>query len=143
MFGTGYIWAYDQNTGKLIWQRNLEQITNTEYKVLGRYFYILDNLGMMYKIDIYSGEIVKKLNLTYGTTGVWQEHKGILYLTNAGGYLYAIDADKMEVKWKWKSENNKTCELCSFGTKSPIIDKETNRLYITDDRDMFCIKLPE
>ncbi|MFZ1525845.1 MAG: hypothetical protein WAT22_13580, partial [Saprospiraceae bacterium] len=76
-------------------------------------------------------------------TGVWQEHKGILYFTTVSGNLWAIDAAKMEVKWKWKSENSQICSYCSFGNNSPVIDKEAERLYITDGRDMFCIKLPE
>jgi hypothetical protein len=142
MFSTGYIWAFDQNTGKLIWQKNLEQITNTEYMVLGRYLYILDNLGKMYKIDINNGDISKTLQVQ-GTTGAWQEYKNILYFTTADGSLYAIDPDKMAVKWKWKSDNINICSYCSFANNSPIIDKEKNRLYITDGREMFCIKLPE
>jgi outer membrane protein assembly factor BamB len=142
MLGVGYIWAYDKDTGKLLWDINLEQITNTEYKVLGQYLYILHNTGMLYKIDISNGSTSKTLQLR-GSTGAWQEHNNILYFTTADGNLYAIDPDKLEVKWKWKSPNKKICGYCSFGNNSPIIDKETDRLYITDGREMFCIKLPE
>ncbi len=140
---TRYVRAFHQETGKLLWALNLEQITTTDYAVVENHFFMATNFGVLHKIDLNTGQIVSKLDLKTGNTGVWQEHKGILYFTTVSGNLWAIDAAKMEVKWKWKSENSQICSFCSFGNNSPVIDKEAERLYITDGRDMFCIKLPE
>jgi outer membrane protein assembly factor BamB len=138
-----YVRAFDKETGKLLWDLNLEQITTTDYAVIDNYFFIANNFGVLHKIDLNTGQILSKLDLKTGNTGVWQEHKGILYFTMVGNKLYAIDAANMTVKWEWKSPNRVFCSYCSFGNNSPVIDKEMERLYITDGREMFCIKLPE
>jgi outer membrane protein assembly factor BamB len=143
MFSTGYIRSFNQKTGKLSWERNLEQISTTDYKVIGQFLYIATNLGILHQIDLVTGASLRTLDLKTGNTGAFQEHNGILYFTMVGNKLYAIDAAKMEIKWEWKSPNNSICGYCSFGSNSPVVDKETNQLYITDGRDMFCIKLPE
>jgi outer membrane protein assembly factor BamB len=135
--------AFHKETGNLLWELNLEQITTTDYAVIDNHFFIATNFGVLHKIDLNTGQIVSKLDLKTGNTGVWQEHKGILYFTMVGNKLFAIDAAKMEVKWEWNSPNRQICSYCSFGNNSPVVDKETDRLYITDGRDMFCIKLPE
>ncbi len=98
---------------------------------------------MLYKIDVQTGKIVNQLQLENGNTGIWRYHKGIIYLTTVSGNLWAIDAKTVKVKWMWKSENDGPCSYCSFANNSPVIDEETDRLYITDGREMFCIKLPE
>ncbi|HMP32195.1 MAG TPA: PQQ-binding-like beta-propeller repeat protein, partial [Saprospiraceae bacterium] len=140
---TRYVRAFHQETGKLIWELNLEQITTTDYAVIDNHLYIANNFGVLHKIDLNLGNILSKLDLKTGNTGVWQEHKGILYFTMVGNKLFAIDAVSMKLKWEWNSPNREFCSYCSFGSNSPVVDRETNRLYITDGKDMFCIKLPE
>jgi hypothetical protein len=143
MMSARTIRGFQIDTGKLLWEHNLKYITTTDYAVIHNYFYICDNVGLLYKIDLNTGEIVSKLQMQNGNTGVWQVHKDIIYFTTVSGNLWAVDSEKMQVKWKWKSENSQNCSYCSFGNNSPIIDHENERLYITDGREMFCIKLPE
>jgi hypothetical protein len=34
------------------------------------------------------------------------------------------------------------CSWCTYGFASPVVDPETNRLYISDRKEIFCYQLP-
>jgi hypothetical protein len=57
--------------------------------------------------------------------------------------MVAVDANIGNTVWQAKSPNRYKCSYCGFGATPPIVDKETDRLYICDRREVFCLELPK
>ena len=142
IFGFGSaLAAYDENTGKEIWVTSISSPGQSDLKLFNGKLTILNSQGLMYLIDATTGAILKTTQLKSGNTKQWQMHNGVIYFTVAAHTLYAIDADTHEIKWEAKSPNT-NCGYCTFGFASPVVDAETNRLYMSDRKEIICYELP-
>ena len=134
----------DINSGTLIWRTYIESgITGNTINLFNGKLVSIDQFGMLFQVDASSGQILKKLDIGASGTKNWAFHNGIIYFTTAGSKLYAIDAEPLTVKWELMSPNRDRCSYCTFGFESPVVDPETNRLYISDAWEVFCYELPK
>jgi outer membrane protein assembly factor BamB len=94
------------------------------------------------KIDLLSGKMVKQITSVVSIPSKIVALDGTLYLVRSNA-LIAIDMKKMKPKWEWKNPASGSCYNCSFELSSPVIDETIKSLFITDGRELYCIKLPE
>ena len=141
IYGCGsFLYCNDSKSGLLKWKTFVANAMD-EIKIYNGKLTCLDNNGKLYLIDAATGAVLKTSQLKSGNTKQWQMHNGVIYFTVAAHTLYAIDADTHEIKWEAKSPNP-NCGYCTFGFASPVVDAETNRLYISDRKEIICYELP-
>ena len=134
----------DINSGKIIWTSTIEAgaVFSITPILFNGTIIFTDWKDSLYKMDASTGKVLKKLNIEYRSTGNWAFHNGILYFTAGIGKLMAIDAESLTVKWEITSPNRERCSPCTFWSESPVVDPETNRIYISDAWEVFCYQLP-
>jgi outer membrane protein assembly factor BamB len=137
------IQAYDIETGDIIWQKN-DFASNfslgNQFSING-YLIIQDNRHNLYKIDILTGKILK-INKLEGAPRRFVVHKDVLYY-KYGLRLFAVDLQTLNKKWSIKIPTADCPNCVEIIDATPIIDPESNLMYLNDGREMFCIKLPE
>jgi len=129
-------------TGQIIWKRTIESGIGA-HKLFNNFIISLDYTNTLFQTEASTGQVLKKLNIGASGTEKWAFHNGIIYFTIASGKLMAIDAETLTVKWELTSPNRDRCSYCTFGFESPVVDPETNRIYISDDWEVFCYELPK
>jgi outer membrane protein assembly factor BamB len=136
------IHAFDIETGKLMWENNdiNEFFPRHDQISMNGYFFITDCCNKMYQLDMMTGKLLKSFKIG-GNASQLVVYKNVLYFT-AGRELFAVDPETFSIKWTFKTPNY-NCSNCTLGGVTPVIDPETNLMYITDRREMFCLELPE
>jgi hypothetical protein len=134
----------ERESGRLVWRTKIENgITGNTINLYRGKIVSIDQFGILHQTDASTGQVLKKLNLGSSGTMNWAFHNGIIYFTIASGKLMAIDAETLIIKWELTSPNSDRCSYCTFGFESPVVDPETNRLYISDAWEVYCYQLPE
>jgi hypothetical protein len=136
------IHAFDIESGELMWENNdiNEQFPSHDQIAVNGYFFITDCCNKIYQLDINTGRVLKSFKIG-GNASHLVVHKNIIYFTG-GSELFAVEPETFSIKWTFKTPNY-NCSNCGFYRKTPIIDQETNLMYITDGREMFCLELPK
>jgi outer membrane protein assembly factor BamB len=136
--------AFDKNTGKQLWSQYFaDALLTTEMIINKGKISIMDNSRYLYQIDAISGKILRKQDLIVGSTRKWAKHNEKIYFTTATGKLFCIDANTHNVLWDIRSPNKDNCSYCNFYAASPVVDPATNRLYISDRKEVICYQLPK
>jgi outer membrane protein assembly factor BamB len=136
--------AFDKNTGRQIWSQYFSnKILDTKMIVHNNKIIIMDNTSTLYLIDANTGAILRKQNIIGGAGANWASHKGLVYFTTASGKLYCVDANNLDILWELTSPNKPECSYCNFFFASPVVDPATNRLYISDRKEVICYQLPK
>lgn len=135
--------AFDKNTGKQLWSNYFANaLLTTEMIVYNKKISIMDNSSNLYLIDLATGTIIRKQDLVAGDTRKWVILNEKIYFTTASGKLYGIDANTHNIFWEARSPNKDNCSYCNYYAASPVLDPATNRLYISDRKEVICYQLP-
>jgi outer membrane protein assembly factor BamB len=135
--GNTEIRAYNIANGMVVWTRKLNGLGRS---ILHNGKITLINMqGDMYLIDARSGAIIKKSSVGPANVFNISLHKGVLYFSTVLNKLFAVNADTHEILWETKPPNS--CSYCNYGFKYTIVDPETDRLYISDGREVICYQL--
>jgi outer membrane protein assembly factor BamB len=141
--GSTQLMSFDKKTGKLLWSTSIIDMTFTNYyEKNGKISFLTDN-GVLHMVDASSGKVISKKDGFIGNTKGWQFHKGIMYFTTASGKLYGVDAETHKIELELSSPNLDNCSYCNFFLQSPVVDPNTDRLYITDGKEVICYQLPK
>jgi outer membrane protein assembly factor BamB len=140
-FGGKRLVAYDLLKGNVIWEFNTTQMNESQMHINGNKISILNTFGDFYLLNANNGSVLKKINIGAGASQNWASNNGVIYFTNALGNLYAIDGSSLEIKWTLQSPNKDKCSYCTFFNASPVVDPATNRLYISDRKEVICYQL--
>jgi hypothetical protein len=135
------ITAFDTASGKLVWKKSFNHLSGEDYAVIDNLLFISEHNGKLFKINIENGDALSSLQLPSLAQKGWQLHNNRLYFVSSFDLL-SIDLAKMSIEWQW-NRNIPEFGWPSFRANAPVIDKKTNRLFIADSRDMFCIKIPD
>jgi hypothetical protein len=139
-----HLMAFDKNKGNLVWSLYFNnENSNTKMIIHNKKITIMDNTSTCYLIDANTGAILRKQNIIGGAAASWASHKGLVYFTTASGKLYCVDANNLDILWELTSPNKPECSYCNFFFASPLVDPATNRLYISDRKEVICYQLPK
>jgi outer membrane protein assembly factor BamB len=140
--GGSQLMSFDINTGKEIWKNSILGLGSTNYYEKNGKISFLSDVGILHSVDAINGKIISKKIGFVGDTKNWAFHKGIMYFTTFSGKLFGVDAETHEIKLELISPNKGNCSYCSFFFASPVVDPLTNRLYISDRKEVICYQLP-
>ena len=136
--GGTHIYGFDIETGQEKWLTQVDNFGVNMIEYNGKLTFI-SMQGDMYLIDARSGSIIKKSSVGPANVFNISLHKGVLYFATVLNKLFAVDADTHEILWETKPPNS--CSYCNYGFKYTIVDPETDRLYISDGREVICYQL--
>jgi hypothetical protein len=141
--GGTQLMSFDIRDGKNQWKAITTDMTFTNYIAHKGKISFLNGVGVLYMIETSSGKIISKREGFVGNTKNWAFHNGIMYFTTASNKLFGVDAETHEIKIELSSPNKANCSFCGFFLASPVVDPETNRLYISDRKEVICYQLPK
>ena len=133
-----HLYCLDANTGKIKWITKGFEVGGLMTLYNGK-ITILNKSGDLMNIDSENGIVLSKKNIGPSSIKNICLHKGVLYFANVNNLLYAVDADTHAILWETKSPNS--CSYCTYGFAYTVVDPETNRLYISDGKEVICYQL--
>jgi len=136
--GGTHIYGFDIETGQEKWLNQVDNFGVNMIEYNGKLTFI-SMQGDMYLIDARSGAIIKKSSVGPANIYNFSLHKGVLYFSTVLNKLFAVNADTHEILWETKPPNS--CSYCNYGFKYTIVDPETDRLYISDGKEVICYQL--
>ena len=143
-------YAIDKSNGNLLWSKTNASQFNSEIKVIGDKFYVIDKENIIHCFSIKNGEKIwnyktenffiksnKKLSIVF-------DNNKIIF-NNSIGDITALDANKGFLLWQTPTQNNQIyADTISLSTSSLVIDNDfvlfsnnNNEFYSLDKNDGF------
>ena len=143
-------YAIDKLNGNLLWSKTNASQFNSEIKVIGDKFYVIDKENIIHCFSIKNGEKIwnyktdnffiksnKKLSIVF-------DNNKIIF-NNSIGDITALDANKGFLLWQTPTQNNQIyADTISLSTSSLVIDNDfvlfsnnNNEFYSLDKNDGF------
>ena len=143
-------YAINKLNGNLLWSKTNASQFNSEIKVIGDKFYVIDKENIIHCFSIKSGEKIwsyktdnffiksnKKLSIVF-------DNNKIIF-NNSIGDITALDANKGFLLWQTPTQNNQIyADTISLSTSSLVIDNDfvlfsnnNNEFYSLDKNDGF------
>ena len=143
-------YAIDKLNGNLLWSKTNTSQFNSEIKVIGDKFYVIDKENIIHCFSIKNGEKIwtyktenffiksnKKLSIVF-------DNNKIIF-NNSIGDITALDANKGFLLWQTPTQNNQIyADTISLSTSSLVIDNDfvlfsnnNNEFYSLDKNDGF------
>lgn len=140
--GQSAVYGISLQTGELIYSTPIpEDLLTTDFILVGDRVIFVDNPGNLHILDAGTGDILGIIPDCGGNVSNMVHHNGIVYYTS--GRLYAIDVEKKEVIWRWKSPHIKEQGYAQFTFAGVAIDRENGWLYTSDRVYAMCVELVE
>jgi hypothetical protein len=136
--GGTHIYGFDIVTGQEKWLTQVDNFGVNMIEYNGKLTFI-SMQGDMYLIDARLGAIIKKSSVGPANIYNFSFHKGVLYFSTVLNKLFAVNADTHAILWETKSPNS--CSYCTYGFAYTVVDPETDRLYISDGKEVICYQL--
>ena len=143
-------YAIEKSNGNLLWSKTNASQFNSEIKVIGDKFYVIDKENIIHCFSIKNGEKIwnyktenffiksnKKLSIVF-------DNNKIIF-NNSIGDITALDANKGFLLWQTPTQNNQIyADTISLSTSSLVIDNDfvlfsnnNNEFYSLDKNDGF------
>ena len=143
-------YAIDKSNGNLLWSKTNASQFNSEIKIIGDKFYVIDKENIIHCFSIKNGEKIwnyktenffiksnKKLSIVF-------DNNKIIF-NNSIGDITALDANKGFLLWQTPTQNNQIyADTISLSTSSLVIDNDfvlfsnnNNEFYSLDKNDGF------
>ena len=143
-------YAIDKLNGNLLWSKTNASQFNSEIKIIGDKFYVIDKENIIHCFSIKNGEKIwnyktdnffiksnKKLSIVF-------DNNKIIF-NNSIGDITALDANKGFLLWQTPTQNNQIyADTISLSTSSLVIDNDfvlfsnnNNEFYSLDKNDGF------
>ena len=143
-------YAIDKSNGNLLWSKTNASQFNSEIKIIGDKFYVIDKENIIHCFSIKNGEKIwnyKTENFFIKSNkkfSIFFDNNKIIF-NNSIGDITALDANKGFLLWQTPTQNNQIyADTISLSTSSLVIDNDfvlfsnnNNEFYSLDKNDGF------
>ncbi|MDP4173704.1 MAG: PQQ-binding-like beta-propeller repeat protein [Bacteroidota bacterium] len=135
----GEIISINAQTGKVNYAKKTGSGFECGFSVSDNILYCADNSGMIYAVDISSGETIWKFNSKYKITLTPAADKEFLYVGNLRGEIYKLD--KKTGRFQWKVSTNGIIDTTPIVFDDNLLQPDLNKkLHFIDKKTGVIVK---